>query len=86
MKKWRMGKSAARACNAGSMANVGYAVPTMEKLNTPHSEHILIAIRIDGNRPNINTPNPCAAITLSVPRLMIDHQPPGCGNCSMPNV
>ena len=39
MKKWRIGKSAARACNAGSMANVGYAVPTMEKLNTPHSEH-----------------------------------------------
>ena len=54
------------------MANVGYAVPTIEKLNTPHSEHILIAMRIDGNRrdevPGIHTikyDSEADAITMS---------------------
>ena len=86
MKKWRMGNSCASDCRAGSIARVGKAVPTIEKLSTPHSEHMLIAIRIEGNSPNMNTPKPCDANTVSTPKPIMLPQPPGCGKSRMPNV
>lgn len=58
-----MGKSCDIACNGASMAKTGNAVPTMEKLSTPHSEQILIDIRMDGSSPKMNTLSPCEAMT-----------------------
>ena len=69
---------------AGSMAKTGKAVPTSEKLNTAHSEQVLIDILSDGISPNINAPKPCEAVTASSPSNRICHVPPLCGNPNMP--
>ena len=46
------------------MANVGNAVPTIEKLSTPHSEQRLIDMRSAGTKPYMKTAKPIDATTL----------------------
>ena len=41
------------------MAKTGNAEPTIEKLNTDHNEHMLIAKRREGINPNIKSAKPC---------------------------
>jgi ABC-type phosphate transport system substrate-binding protein len=72
-------------CSGASIANIGNAVPAIEKLNTPQRELTDIAIRIDGINPKINTPKPWADITPMVVSSIILQNPPGCGKCSQPN-
>ena len=52
----------------------------MEKLTTPQSEQMLIAMRSEGISPKTKMPKHWQANTLNKPNNMMGTTPPGCGN------
>ena len=76
--------SCAKAIIGESIANKGKVAPHAENPTTAHNEQTLMDIRSDGISPNTNTPNPCAAVTVSKAISNILEIPPGWGKFKCP--